>query len=171
MIRKLFLFSLILLIAGCAVGPDYRRPEVSVPGKWRFEDKEARTLVNLKWWEQLRDPVLNALMETALQENKDVLIAAARIEEYSGRYIAARGELFPQAQASGSASRQQATEQGYAPWPAGVSNPYPNYQATLNASWEIDLWGKLRRSTEAARADLLSRENAHRAVLLSLTAA
>ena len=171
MIRKLFLFSLILLIAGCAVGPDYRRPEVSVPGKWRFEDKEARTLVNLKWWEQLRDPVLNALMETALQENKDVLIAAARIEEYSGRYIAARGELFPQAQASGSASRQQATEQGYAPWPAGVSNPYPNYQAALNASWEIDLWGKLRRSTEAARADLLSRENAHRAVLLSLTAA
>ncbi|NMC91355.1 MAG: TolC family protein, partial [Smithella sp.] len=114
MIRKLFLFSLILLIAGCSVGPDYRRPEVSVPGKWRFEDKEAQALVNLKWWEQFRDPVLNALMETALQENKDVLIAAARIEEYSGRYIAARGDLFPQAQASGSASRQQATEQGYA---------------------------------------------------------
>lgn len=170
MIRKISILFFILLIAGCAVGPDYRRPDIQAPTEWRFEDKEARTLINARWWEQFNDPVLNGLIETALKENKDVLIAAARIEEYEGRYAAARGDLFPQAQAAGSATRQRSTEAGASPWPAGVSNPYPAYQTTLNASWEIDLWGKLRRGTEAARADLLSRENAHRAVLLSLTA-
>lgn len=170
MIRKIFILFLILLIAGCAVGPDYRRPDIQSPTQWRFEEKEARTLVNARWWEQFNDPVLNRLIETALNENKDVLIAAAKIEEYGGRYVATRGDLFPQAQAAGSATRQRSTEAGSSPWPPGVNNPYPTYQTTLNASWEIDLWGKLRRGTEAARADLLSKENAHRAVLLSLTA-
>lgn len=170
MIRKIFILSFILLFAGCTVGPDYQRPDIQAPTEWRFEDKEARTLINARWWEQFNDPVLNGLIETALNENKDVLIAAARIEEYGGRYVVARGDLFPQAQAAGSATRQRSTEAGSSPWPPGVNNPYSTYQTTLNASWEIDLWGKLRRSTEAARADLLSRENAHRAVLLSLTA-
>lgn len=170
MIRKIFILFFILLITGCAVGPDYRRPDIQTPTQWRFEDQEARTLINARWWEQFNDPVLNGLIETALKENKDVLIAAARIEEYSGRYAATRGDLFPQAQAAGSATRQRSTEAGTSPWPPGVNNPYPTYQTTLNASWEMDLWGKLRRGTEAARADLLSRENAHRAVLLSLTA-
>ena len=170
MIRKIFILSFILLFAGCTVGPDYQRPDIQSPTQWRFEDKEARTLINARWWEQFNDPVLNGLIETALKENKDVLIAAARIEEYGGRYVATRGDLFPQAQAAGSATRQRSTEAGSSPWPPGVNNPYPTYQTTLSASWEIDLWGKLRRGTEAARADLLSRENAHRTVLLSLTA-
>ena len=170
MIRTIFIFFITLLLIGCAVGPDYRRPDIQTPVKWRFQDKETQTLVNAKWWEQLGDPVLNGLIEAALKENKDVLIAAARIEEYNGRYVATRGDLFPKAQGGLSAEKQRVTEKGYSPWPAGVDNPYNTYQATLNASWEIDLWGKLRRGTESARADLLSREDAHRAVLLSLKA-
>ncbi len=170
MIRKILIFTVTLLLIACTVGPDYRRPDTLTPVKWRMEDKEAQTLVDMRWWEQLGDPVLNGLMETALRENKDVLIAAARIEEYSGRYVATRGELFPYVQGSGSAAKQQVTEAGATPWPAGLDNPYASYQAVFNASWEIDFWGKLRRSNEAARADLLSREYAHRAVLLSLAA-
>jgi len=170
MIREIFIFSMALLFAGCAVGPDYQRPDVEVPTQWRFEDKEARTLIDAGWWEQFHDPVLTGLMATALKENKDVLIAAARIEEYSGYYTATRGEIFPKAGAGASGTRQRSTEEGATPWPAGVANTYPSYQAYLNASWEIDLWGKLRRGTEAARASLLAKEDAHRAVLLSLTA-
>lgn len=169
-IRKILIFSITLLLIGCTVGPDYRRPDVPAPAKWRVEDEDAQMLVNLRWWEQFTDPVLDSLMETAFRENKDVLIAAARIEEYTGRYVATRGELFPALQGSGSAAKQRVTESGATPWPAGLDNPYTSYQAVLNASWEIDFWGKLRRGTEAARADLLSREHAHRAVLLSLTA-
>ncbi|MEE9912241.1 MAG: efflux transporter outer membrane subunit [Deltaproteobacteria bacterium] len=169
--RKIFIFLItLLLLTGCTVGPDYRRPDILAPAKWRMEDKEVQTLINLKWWEQLGDPVLNGLMETALQENKDVLIAAARIEEYSGRYVATRGDLFPNFQGSGSAAKQRVTQTGATPWPDGLDNPYTSYQAVFNASWEIDFWGKLRRGTEAARADLLSREYAHRAILLSLAA-
>lgn len=170
MTRKFFIILTILLLSGCAIGPDYKRPDVQTPAQWRFENKEAQTVVNARWWEQFGDAVLNGFIETALQENKDLLIAAARIEEYSGRYVAARGDLFPKAQANLSAEKQRATEKGYTSWPAGVDNPYTSYSVSAGASWEIDLWGKLRRSTESARADLLSREDAHRAVLLSLTA-
>ncbi|HOC60609.1 MAG TPA: efflux transporter outer membrane subunit [Smithellaceae bacterium] len=170
MIRKLFLFSIIFLFAACAVGPDYQRPDVQTPGQWRFADDEKQILINECWWKQFNDPVLNKLMETALKENKDVLIAAARIEEYRGRFVATRGDLFPKIQGGLSAEKQRATEQGYAGWPAGVDNPYSTYAANISASWEIDFWGKVRRSTESARADLLSKEEAHRAVLLSLMA-
>ncbi len=170
MIRKIFAFSITLLLVACAVGPDYRRPDIQTPAKWRIENKAAQTLINIRWWELLNDPVLNGLIETALRENQDVLIAAARIEEYNGRFVATRGELFPNIQGSGSAAKQRVTQTGATPWPDGLDNPYTSYQSVLNASWEIDFWGKLRRGTEAARADLLSREYAYRAVLLSLTA-
>lgn len=168
MIRKIIILCFVFLLAGCAVvGPDYQRPDIQTPGQWRFKEDQARTLINARWWEQFNDPVLNSLIEIALKENKDVLIAAARIEEYSGRYVATRGDLFPQLQGSGQAIRQQNTQAGSPPL---ASNAYPLYSTALNASWEIDFWGKLRRQNEAARANLLSREDAHRAVLLSLTA-
>ena len=171
MTRKVFIVFIAFLFTGCAVGKDYQRPGLDIPSRWRFGDKEAQALVNVHWWEQFKDPVLNQLIETALNENKDVLIAAARIEEYGGRYVAARGDLFPKSGVEASGTRQRVTEAGVTPWSDSVPNPYPTYQAYFNASWEIDLWGKLRRATEAARADLLSMEYAHRAVLLSLTAA
>lgn len=171
MSRKVFIIFIAFLFTGCAVGRDYQRPDLQIPTRWRFEDKDAKGLVNTRWWEQFNDPVLNELIETALNENKDLLIAAARVEEYGGRYVAARGDLFPKAGGEASGTRQRVTEAGVTPPPDGVLNPYPTYQTYFNASWEIDLWGKLRRATEAARADLLSMEYAHRAVLLSLTAA
>ncbi|HNT57150.1 MAG TPA: efflux transporter outer membrane subunit [Syntrophales bacterium] len=159
-----------LILTACAVGPDYSRPDVDTPQAWRFEEKDAGASVNARWWEQFGDPVLNEMIETALKDNKDLLIAAARIEEYRGRYMATRGNLFPQAGAGAAAARQRATQEGITGWQPGLSPEYSTYQADLNASWEIDLWGKLRRATEAARADLLAKEESRRAVLLSLAA-
>jgi len=99
------LFALVftLFLAGCMVGPNYQRPDVDVPEKWGFEEKEVKDVVNTQWWEQFQDPVLNELINIALQENKDVKIAAAVIEEYMGFYGVARSPLFPQIYAGATA--------------------------------------------------------------------
>jgi multidrug efflux system outer membrane protein len=161
-------FLLALTLFGCAVGPNYRRPSVEAPASWRFEEKEAREVANTAWWEQFEDPVLNELIQFALNENKDLKIAAARVEEFMGRYIITRAALFPQVSANATASRSRKTERGSTPFSSSVENPADTYEAVLNASWEIDLWGKLRRATEAARADLLSTEEGRRGVILML---
>ena len=167
-IVSLALFSLIL--GGCTVGPDYRRPPVETPQAWRFEEKAARDLVDTLWWEQFNDPVLNGLIGTALRESKDLKIATARLEEFRGRYDLARAALFPQVGAAASAGQQRVTEFGQVPLPSTATNPVELYQGSLFASWEIDLWGKLRRGTEAARANLLGSEEERRGVILSLVA-
>ena len=150
------------------VGPNYHRPQVDTPQSWRFEDKQAKDVANTAWWEQFDDPVLTDLIKVALQENKDLLIAAYRVEEFMGYYVSTRGSLFPQVDASASAGRQRLTERGISQIPQGSQPTFDNYQAVINMSWEIDIWGRLRRATEAARADLLSTEEARRAVILTL---
>jgi multidrug efflux system outer membrane protein len=152
------------------VGPNYQRPQVDTPQSWRFEDKEAKDVANTAWWEQFKDPVLNELIQVALQENKDVKIAAARVEQYIGQYATTRAALFPQVGAGASAGRQRVS-QTTGPISLKESQGEPtfnDYQVFLNASWEIDFWGKLRRATEAARATLLSTEEARRTVILTL---
>ena len=78
------------------VGPNYQRPAVETPVAWRFEEREAREVANTAWWEQFDDPVLNELIQVSLRENKDLKIAAARVEEFMGRYGTTRASLFPQ---------------------------------------------------------------------------
>jgi outer membrane protein, multidrug efflux system len=153
------------------VGPDYKRPAVDVPQTWRFEDKEAKNLANTVWWEQFNDPVLNELIGIALQENKDLKIAAARIEQFVGQYVTTRAALFPQLGAGGSGGGQRVTERGFTPLPSSVTNPNDVWEVFLNGNWEIDIWGKIRRATEAARAGILSSEEGRRAVILTLVAA
>lgn len=152
------------------MGPNYQRPEVDTPQTWRFEDKEAKDVVNTAWWEQFNDPVLNDLIQTALRENKDIKIAVARMEEFIGRYGTTRAALFPQIGAGAAYGRQRVSElTGPSPLEGtGVNPTFNSSQLFLNAAWEIDLWGKLRRATEAARADLLSTEEAQRTVILTL---
>jgi multidrug efflux system outer membrane protein len=164
-------FALLSVFAffGCMVGPNYQRPDIDTPQSWRFEDKEAKDVANTAWWEQFKDPVLDDLIKTAIQENKDLKIAAARVEQFAGLYGTTRAALFPQVGAGASVSRQRTSELT-GPLPLdGQANPnFSNYEIFLNASWEIDLWGKLRRATEAARANLLSTEEARRTVILTL---
>jgi multidrug efflux system outer membrane protein len=163
--------GLLLVLTGCmTVGPDYRRPDVDVPATWRFEEKEARDLSNAAWWEQFNDPVLNDLVGTALKQNKDLLIATARIEEFFGRYFSTRGDRFPSAGGNAEAFRQQLSDEGLTTID-GKDNPYNQYEAFFSGGWEIDFWGKFRRATEAARAELLGTEEARRTVVLTLVSA
>ena len=152
-----------LLAGGCMIGPDYSRPSVDTPDGWRVNESSASKLANAAWWEQFNDPVLDELVDTALRENKDLLIASARIEEYAGRLGVTRSQLFPQAAAGYDVYRQRDLISGTRS--IGV---YNSYEAPLTASWEIDLWGKLRRQSEAARAQLLATEEGRRGVILTL---
>jgi multidrug efflux system outer membrane protein len=109
--RKLFLLAgIALALGGCAVGPDYVRPTVDAPPSWRVADAEAKDLANTAWWGQFDDPVLDNLIRVALQENLDLQIASARVEEFAGRYGFARADLFPQVGASAAAGRQRFPE-------------------------------------------------------------
>jgi len=168
--RRILLISAVLILSACTIGKDYQRPDVEKPNVWRFEEKEAKSVANTAWWEQFQDLVLNDLIRIALAENKDLLIAAAKVEEYMGRYGATRADQFPQASIKGTGENIRITESGYSSIPQGISPVYNNYQVSLNASWEIDLWGKYRRASEAARADLLGTEEGRRSVVLTLVA-
>ena len=161
--KPLFAALLALLLGGCMMGPDYFRPAVETPPAWRLTEQSAKDLANTAWWEQFGDPVLNDLMATALRENKDLMIAAARIEEFAGNYGIVRSGLFPQVGAGYEASRQRNTLPGDV-----KSSTYNAYQVALSASWEIDIWGRIRRQTEAANAQLLASEEGRRGVILSL---
>ena len=161
---------LVLLLGGCTVGPDYRRPAADTPRSWRFAEEDTKDLVDTRWWEQFNDPVLNGLINIALTQNKDLKIATARLEEFRGRYELARAALFPQVGAGGSAGRQRSSALGPVPLPATVDNPVELYLGSAYASWELDLWGKLRRGPEAAQADLLSTKEGRRSVILSVVA-
>ncbi len=170
MCKAITVVLLALTLCGCMVGPDYRRPVVDTPQTWRFEEKETRDVADTPWWEQFNDPVLNDLIRVGLAENREVKSAAARVDQYLGQYVTTRAAMFPQITADASVGRGRSSERGAAPVSSLVKNPADQYQAQFSASWEIDLWGKLRRSTEAARADILSSEESRKGVILSLVA-
>jgi multidrug efflux system outer membrane protein len=168
--RKAIILLAVVLLAGCAVGPDYKRPAVDVPQSFRFEEKEAKDLANTAWWQQFNDSVLNDLIRIALQENKDVKVAAARIEQFVGQYVTTRAAFFPQIGAGASGGMQRFPENGFTTFSSNVKNPNDVWQVFLNGNWEIDIWGKIRRATESARAGILSSEEGRRTVILSLVA-
>lgn len=168
---RLSAVALSSFLAACAVGPDYKRPDVEAPPKYRFEDAQARDTANTAWWTQFGDRELERLIGISLAENKDVLIAAARVEEYYGRYGVQRGQQFPQVGVQAQGGSQQASRVGTPPIPAPTSVTSDFYSVDLGVSFEIDLWGRLRRGTEAARADLLAVEENRRTVILSLVSA
>jgi len=169
--KAIILLVVVLLLGGCAVGPDYKRPSIDIPQSFRFEDKEAKTLANTAWWQQFADPVLNELIQIALKENKDLKIAVVRIGQFVGRYVTTRAAFFPQIGASASGGYQRITETGLPPSGDLRGNPNDVWGIFLNGNWEIDIWGKIRRATEAARAGILSSEEGRRTVILSLVAA
>ena len=154
---------LALLTGGCMIGPDYLRPFIDSPAAWRVSDQNAKDLANTAWWEQFNDPVLNDLVTTALRENKDLRIASARIDEFAGRYGITRSALFPQFALGADSNRQKNTIPGTA-----TKGTYNSYDSLLIASWEIDLWGKIRRQSEAARAQILASEEGQQGVILTL---
>jgi len=168
--RRLAHLLLLLPLAGCLLGPDYRRPAVATPESYQHAAAAARETANTAWWRQFGDPVLDDLIAEALANNKGVQIAAANVEQAAAVLTQTRAPLFPQVSYGATGAEQRATESGATPLPASVANPQTSYQLLAGASWEIDLWGRIRRLSEAARASLLASEEARRGVILSLVA-
>jgi multidrug efflux system outer membrane protein len=150
---------------GCAIGPDYRRPELPAPPAFRDRPAAAESLADLPWWEVFRDATLVALIQESLANNRDLAVAVANVE--TARYLAGvqRGELFPQLGYEADVARGDDTI---------LTSPSPgrgdesDFLAAVNLFWEIDVWGRIRRATEASRAELLASEAFRRGVVLSL---
>ena len=143
------------------LGPNYQRPVVTAPTAFRYDSLVADTVLNLKWWELFKDEQLQKLIHTALEENKDVLTAAARIEEARAVVGYNKADLYPSFGYSADASRTNLLGNQ-------TIDPANSFFIAPGLSWEIDFWGKYRRSTEAARADLLSTQFGHRTIQLAL---
>jgi multidrug efflux system outer membrane protein len=165
--------AIVLLACGaaaCMVGPDYERPKVDTPEAYRFEPQQVAAEADVEWWKQFGDPVLDGLISEALANNWSVKIAAANVDQAAGVLMTTRSPLFPQVGYQGSGARARFSDNGTTDLASGIANPTDVYQVLAGASWEIDLWGRIRRLTEAARAELLATQDAKRGVVLSLVA-
>jgi len=167
--RKSLAATLVALgVVGCTLGPDYVRPDIKSPDAWRLEYPAAAEVANTQWWEQFGDPVLNELVQTALRENLDVRIAAARVDQFIGALQSTRSQLYPQLGYGVDASRAQASRLGQPPIPPGADSYFSLYQASLGAAWQVDLFGRVQRLSEASQARVYASEQARRGVVLSL---
>ncbi len=157
-----------VLASGCAVGPNFQRPEASAPGSFRGASAgEDRSLADLAWWDLYRDERLNALLRASLSKGFDARLAAARVGE--SRAIAAQvhGQRFPGLGYAANADRGRNALLGN-PFTQGGGSTSDGFDGYLGAAWELDLWGRVRRLDEAARAQYLATQEGRRAVLLSL---
>ena len=157
-----------VLLAGCLMGPDYHRPAVVVPAAFMYEPAQAAAAANVDWWTQFNDPVLDQLIRDGLANNKSIKIAAANVEQASAVVTSTRSPLFPQFNYQAAAGRFKFSQNSTTALPGNISNPTNDYQVLAGASWELDLWGHIRRLTESAQANLLATEQARRGVILSL---
>jgi len=163
--RKWAAVILPLFLLSCAMGPDYNRPGILTPESFRMaEEKDRVSIANLSWWELLRDEELQKLIHIALEENKDLKRAVASIDEFQARALIARMDFAPQlSNTTSSPAFGRKANFLISGFPNGF-----NYYTTGNLSWELDVWGRIRRSNEAAFADLFAREWNRRAVILQL---
>ena len=173
-----------MALSGCSFAPDYNRPEMDIPDTWSkapYNLPMATKSLEVQWWKRFNDPVLDKLVEETLLHNQNLAAAIARVDQARAYLGLARSEFFPTLAGSGSAGRAEATEgdiaagtaisklfgmQGFPmDAPGRVNN---QFSLGLQAVWEMDLWGKVRNSTAAAREQLLASEAGQRGVVLSL---
>ncbi len=156
-----------LLLSGCqSIWPDYQRPKVAVPSAYDQQANQESSQLSNTWWTLYQDQVLNDLVAKAVQNNSDIKLAVARIEEADAVLREVGAALFPQIDLNSAASRTRATTTGATP--VFANNPLSNFNAQLRTSFELDFWGKLSRTKEAARAQALSTRYAKDTVALSL---
>src|SRR5437867_3175372 len=168
-------FFTAVFFAGCAIGPNYQRPATSAPTSFRAvaatTANDSESLADLKWWEVFKDEKLQALEREALAQNYDLRDAAARVEAASAALGVTRSNQFPNVAANADISTIRASRNGATALPASF---VPSQNRTFGAatlsllSFEVDIWGRLRRSTEAARANLLSAQENRKAVMTTL---
>jgi len=164
--RSIVIF--VVFLSGCTLGPDYLRPLFDSPAKYRIDYPAAAEVANAKWWEQFGDPVLNQLIEDALRGNLEIKAAAARVDRFLGLLTTTRSQFFPQFGYSYDASSNRASRVGQPPLGPNADNTYNLYQGALGASWQIDLFGRVRRQSEAAQAQVYASEQGRRGVILSV---
>lgn len=163
--RPLILALATAAVAGCTLGPRYSRPEVPTPDRFypTVAPAEAASLADRPWWDLFSDPALRSLVDEALTNSHDIRIAAARVEESRARYGIAASYWYPAVSYAASDSRTKTSTYAFPSDLTGtliVANPA--------VSWELDLWGRIRRLNEAARAQVLASEEARSAVALTL---
>jgi outer membrane protein, multidrug efflux system len=159
----------VLFFGGCAVGPNYKRPPVNAPQTFRGETEvSTNSFASLPWWQVFHDDNLQSLVRLALTNNYDLRIAITRVEQARALAAGARSQFFPQLNYAGTAGQGQNVSGNSAPSPTGTSGRV--YAADASASWEIDLWGRIRRLNESARAQFLASQEARRDVMISLIA-
>ncbi|MBV1887703.1 MAG: efflux transporter outer membrane subunit [Urechidicola sp.] len=152
---------LILVIQSCAVGPNYHQPETKNNTTFRYAT-ESDSIINLRWWEVFNDPTLNTLIVTALRENKNLLIAASRVEQARANVSFTKADMGPKFGIQANAGSTNM------PFNVPSNNTVNSFGASANVNWELDFWGKYRRGTEAAKADLLSSFYGKRALEIAL---
>ncbi|MFT3897465.1 MAG: efflux transporter outer membrane subunit [Thermomonas sp.] len=171
--------ALATALTGCVtLGPDYQRPDVALPQAWRSELPNAKDVVNTEWWKGLGDPALDALISEAIDANKDLQLATLRVEEFDAKLQVTRADGRPQVGYSASAQRKRFSEElprplsperNFTPPYYTVGTPYQNsFELGGTFSWELDLWGRVRRAKEAAGADVMASEDARRAMMLTV---
>jgi outer membrane protein, multidrug efflux system len=159
--------ALCLVLAGCALGPDYRRPVVPAPDGWRDgrPATDPASLTDLAWWALFDDEELRRLVAAALEANKDLRIAVARVDQARAQLGVARAAQFPQIDGGASATTNRFSDTVLPRNQGGVTDLF---STTVDLTFELDIWGRLRRGTEAARAELLASEDARHAVVMTL---
>ena len=169
--RNRFALALIAaaVVAACSTGPDYRRPQLDLPAAWQDGTAPA-TKTRPDWWKVFNDAALDALVEEALQHNRDLAAAAARVEEARATLTVTDADRWPSVYGTANTARTRITQRGATPLFAGVPVESGTNRITLAASYEADFWGKYSRASEAARADLLRTEAARDAVRQGLIA-
>ena len=166
--KPIYVLVSAMLLSGCQIWPDYLRPKVEVPTQFIEQTQQglAENKIADNWWTLYQDPVLNELVEKALVNNKDIRVAVAKIEESDAVLREIGASLLPQVGLEAAGRRTRVTEAG--PFPVFAANPRDSFNFAFGTNFELDFWGKLRRSKEAARAQVMSTRYAKDTVALSL---
>jgi multidrug efflux system outer membrane protein len=170
--RTAFVAIVGFLLTGCTLGPDYLRPTMLIPENYRgfVGAPAAESIADLPWWELFRDPVLQELTREALQNNFDLRVAAARVEQARAQVGITRSFLFPQVNVGVNGITQQVSRATEPPQSFGADRTFRNLMLGFGLAWELDVFGRIRRESEAATAVYLATEQAQRGVLITLVA-
>jgi multidrug efflux system outer membrane protein len=164
-------------LAGCSVGPRYTPPSIPIPSHWIGAADTTSSLTDAAWWRVFQDSVLDELVRTALSQNRDIRLAVARVRETRAQFVVQRGALYPRLDAQATYTGQRYSQTSFPFTVLGLRpdttavrvNPEQEVHGTgLELSYELDLWGRLRQATKAARADNLSSAQAAQTVLITL---
>ena len=168
---RLAVVAVALLLGGCwSLAPRYERPSIELPAQWAGSADRSSSAISVQWWKIYADPLLDQLVEEAFAHNANLALAVARVDEARALAGFARSENFPFADVSVNRSRDQSSLRTNVPLPPGTERKTDSYRAGLNVTYELDLWGRLRDASSAARAELLATQAARETVRIAVAA-